>query len=227
MAYGPYREGMRSAIHALKYDKLHPIARELGRRLALVIAGFASDAPSEMLVIPVPLDRAKYRERGFNQAHALAARAVESLRKTHPQWRLTLSSGVLVRQRPTKSQAGLTTRQRRQNLRGAFAVPNPDAVNQQHILLIDDIFTTGATVRAASQALRRAGAASVWVATLAMANRIAPHPTGSRILFEDVDENPNRGDDAPLPNPASLAESTSGRTSYRGTIPSSHDQPSF
>jgi len=227
VAYGPYRETMRSAIHALKYDKLHPVARELGRRLALAIAGLAGDAPSAMLVIPVPLNRTKRRERGFNQASALATQAVASLRKTHPRWRLTLTSGLLLRTRPTQSQAGLTVRQRRLNMRGAFAVPNPDAVNRQHILLIDDIFTTGATARAASLALRRAGAASVWVATLARANRIAPLSTGSSTRFEEVDETPKWSGNALLSTPASFADAASGRASYRETLPSSHDQPSF
>lgn len=227
VAYGPYREGMRSAIHALKYDKLHPVARELGRRLAVAIAALANDAPSEMLVVPVPLDRAKSKQRGFNQARALAVQALESLRKTHPQWRLRLTSGLLVRQRPTRSQAGLTVRQRRLNMRGAFSVPSPEAVDRQHILLIDDIYTTGATVRAASLALRRAGAVSVWVATLARANRMTPVPAGSRIHSQDSVESSIRSGDAPFPTPALFSSAVSGRDSYRETITSSHDQPSF
>jgi predicted amidophosphoribosyltransferase len=74
-----------------------------------------------------------------------------------------------MRLRATESQAGLTFRQRRLNVRGAFTVSDPAFVANKHVLLIDDIFTTGATARAAAQALVRAGAASVWVATLARA----------------------------------------------------------
>jgi ComF family protein len=160
---------MREAIHALKYGRLHPAARELGRMLARAIAQLAGEAPAEMLVVPVPLHRSKYAQRGFNQSRSLAAEAIKFLRKSHPQWGLTLAPSTLMRLRSTESQAGLTPRQRRQNVRGAFSVSHPSKVTARHILLVDDILTTGATARAASQALLRAGAASVWVATLARA----------------------------------------------------------
>ena len=65
---------MREAIHALKYDRLHPAARGLGRMLAEAIAQLAGEAPTEMLVVPVPLHRAKYAQRGFNQSRSLAPR---------------------------------------------------------------------------------------------------------------------------------------------------------
>ena len=160
---------MRQAIHALKYDRLHPAARGLGPMLAEAIAQLAGEAPAEMLVVPVPLHRSKYAQRGFNQARSLAAEALGFLRKSHPQWRLTLAPSTLMRLRATESQAGLTPRQRRLNVRGAFSVSDPSLVKVQHVLLVDDILTTGATARAAAQTLLRAGAASVWVATLAQA----------------------------------------------------------
>jgi len=147
VAYGPYQDRMKSAIHALKYDHLHPAARGLGQMLAQAIAQLALEAPSEMLVIPVPLHRSKYAQRGFNQARALALYALAALRKTHPKWRLTLASQTLMRLRATESQAGLTFRQRRLNVRGAFTVSDPAFVANKHVLLIDDIFTTGATRR--------------------------------------------------------------------------------
>ena len=75
---------MKSAIHALKYDRLHPAARGLGKMLAQAIAQLAAEAPAEMLVVPVPLHRAKHAERGFNQARALAEQALAFLRKSHP-----------------------------------------------------------------------------------------------------------------------------------------------
>ena len=160
---------MKDAIHALKYGRLHPAARVLGGMLAEAIAQLAADAPSEMLVVPIPLHRSKHGERGFNQARSLAESALYFLRKSHPEWCLTLASSTLMRHRATESQAGLTPRQRRINIRGAFTVSDPATVHSKHILVIDDILTTGATARAASQALIRAGAASVWVATLARA----------------------------------------------------------
>jgi ComF family protein len=162
---------MKGAIHALKYDRLYPAARGLGRLLAQAIAQLANDAPPEMLVVPVPLHRSKYAERGFNQARSLATQALRYLHKSHPDWKLALAPSTLMRLRATQSQAGLTSRGRRLNVRGAFTVSDPAVVASKHILLIDDIFTTGATIRAAAQALKRAGAASVWVATVARARR--------------------------------------------------------
>jgi ComF family protein len=177
---------MREAIHALKYDRLHPAARSLGRMLADAIAQLAGEAPREMLVIPIPLHLSKLKQRGFNQSRSLAAEALRFLRKSHPQWRLTLASSTLMRLRATDSQAGLTPRQRRLNVRGAFSVSDPSQVRMQHVLVVDDILTTGATARAAAQALLKAGATSVWVATLARAQRVSGF--GGHLAHEDEEE---------------------------------------
>jgi ComF family protein len=218
VAFGPYQGRMKEAIHALKYDRLHPAARELGRMLAEAMARLAAEAPPEMLVVPVPLHRSKYAQRGFNQARSLAAHALGFLRKSHPEWRLTLASSTLMRLRPTESQAGLTPHQRRLNVRGAFMVSDPSAVTLKHVLVVDDIFTTGATVRAAAQALARAGAASVWVATLARAHRISKFNQGEFKLgasFQDAEDIQGLTGNAPA---ATLQQV--GRFS-------SHDQRSF
>jgi ComF family protein len=171
VAYAFYQDPMRAAIHALKYDHMHPAARRMGGMLAQAIATLAGEAPGEMLVVPIPLHRARQAERGFNQARLLAVHALKALRTSHPDWRLTLAPAALMRLRATESQASLTPRERRTNVRGAFSVSDSAAVRDRHILLIDDILTTGATARAAAQALKRAGAATVWVATLARARR--------------------------------------------------------
>jgi ComF family protein len=176
---------MREAIHALKYDRLYPAAHGLGRMLAGAIAQLAAEAPKQMLVIPVPLHRSKVAQRGFNQSRALAAQALHFLRKSHPQWQLELAPSALLRLRATASQAGLTPRQRRLNLRGAFSVDAPSRIKAKHILLVDDILTTGATARAAAQALVNAGAASVWVAVLARAQRTG---FGRDVSFQPFDD---------------------------------------
>ncbi len=142
--------------------------------LAQAIARLAPQAPSELLVIPVPLHRSRYKDRGFNQARLLASVAIAALRKSHPTWRFTLAPSTLMRQRATGSQAGLTPRQRRLNVRGAFRVSDNAAIAGKHVLIVDDILTTGATARAAARALMDAGAESVWVATLARARRTNP-----------------------------------------------------
>jgi ComF family protein len=204
---------MKDAIHALKYDRLHPAAKGLGRMLAEAIAQLAEDAPAEMLVVPVPLHKSKYAERGFNQARSLAAYALQSLAKSHPQWKLTLASSTLMRLRATESQAGLTPRMRRMNVRGAFSVSNPSTVMLKHVLVIDDILTTGATARAAAKTLIEAGATSVRVATLARARRV--HESGRRPSFEDAEAI----EQAPGNTPATLLQ---GASRF-----SSHDQRSF
>lgn len=186
VAYGPYEERMRAAIHALKYDRVHPAARRLGAMLAAAIAKLAGEAPNDLLVIPVPLHRSKYAERGFNQARALAVHALRALARSHPAWKLTLAPRTLMRLRATGTQAGLTPRQRRRNVRGAFQVADATAVKGRHVLLVDDILTTGATARAASKTLKRAGAATVWVATLARAGRAELH--GGRELRNESAE---------------------------------------
>lgn len=175
VAYGPYEEGMRAAIHALKYDRMHPTARRMGAMLAQAVAKLWGEAPNELLVVPVPLHRTKQADRGFNQARVLAVFAIRALRRSHPDWKLTLAPSTLMRLRATGTQAGLTPRQRRRNVQGAFQVANAAVVEGKHVLLVDDILTTGATARAASKALKRAGAATVWVATLARAGRAELH----------------------------------------------------
>jgi ComF family protein len=211
VAYGPYQDRMKAAIHALKYDRLHASARGLGRMLARAIAQLADEAPAEMLMVPVPLHRTKYAERGFNQARSLAFHALGELSKSHPAWRLTLASSTLMRLRATESQFGLTPRQRRLNVRGAFEVSDPAAVNGKHIMIIDDIMTTGATARAAALALTRAGAASVWVATLARAGRMRDNRRVISSRFDDVE----------------FAGTSSASTMQEESIDSSHEQSSF
>lgn len=205
---------MKEAIHALKYDRLYPAAPRLGGFLAQAISQLAGEAPTEMLVVPVPLHRSKHAERGFNQARLLAAHALKTLARTHPQWRLSLAASSLVRLRATESQAGLTPRMRRMNVRGAFKVSDPAAVKAKHVLVVDDILTTGATARAVSKALLDAGAASVWVATLARARRISHAGQETAVQTDDRDQRRFGG------------ALHAGAVQDAGRF-SSHDQPSF
>ena len=76
-----------------------------------------------------------------------------------------MESGVLARIRPTDTQVGRTRDQRMQAMRGAFAVARPEAVKDKRILLVDDVFTTGATAQACAEALKGAAAAEVYVIT--------------------------------------------------------------
>ncbi len=145
------------------------MSRPLGQMLAAAIASMAAEAPTPMLVVPVPLHPRRQRERGFNQARLLAASALQSLRRTHSGWALQLSPASLIRHRETAPQALLAPHQRRINLARAFRVAEPRQIKGRNILLVDDIVTTGATARACAQALLDAGASSVSIAALARA----------------------------------------------------------
>jgi ComF family protein len=170
-AYGSYESGLRELIHLLKYGGVRPAANVLGRMLAEAIAVIEPDFPADsMVLVPVPLHRTKFRQRGFNQAELIARAAMKASR---PEDRLRLCAGVLERKRETTSQTGLTSHQRRENLRGAFGVAQPEAVKGREALVVDDVYTTGATVSECARVLRRAGATKVWVATVARTLKIS------------------------------------------------------
>jgi len=179
VAFGGYAGSLRLMVHALKYDGIFPVAERLGELLAGAIlklddAGKAdgdSSTLQEMIVMAVPMHAGKLKQRGFNHAELLARTAMKALRSRRPELKLKLMVGVLERSRATASQAGLSPHQRRANLRGVFVVRRPELLAGRHVLLIDDIYTTGATARACSSVLRRAGAASVRVATVARPQR--------------------------------------------------------
>jgi ComF family protein len=170
IAYGSYEGELRDLIHLLKFQQVRPAASVLGRMAAEAIGKLQDAIPAGRIpVIPVPLYKRKQAERGFNQAELIAQVALKQL--SRPQ-RLELCRGVLLRRRDTGSQIGLTRHQRRENLRGAFAVSDPTRILNRDILLIDDVFTTGTTVSECTRVLLRAGAARVWVATVARTLKI-------------------------------------------------------
>lgn len=164
VAYGSYEGGLRDLIHLLKYQQVRPAANVLGRMLAEAIARLEPAlGDARLMVVPVPLYSAKLRQRGFNQSELIARIA---LKLAASRDRYTLVDG-LERTRETLSQTGLTPHQRRENLRGALRVKSSDKISGRDILLVDDVFTTGTTASECSRVLRRAGAARVWVATVA------------------------------------------------------------
>jgi len=162
VAYGSYDGGLRELIHLLKYGRVRPAAKVLGRMLGEVIDGFGREFVSAV-VVPVPLHRSKLRQRGFNQAEEIARAALKTLSRSD----LTMSAGVLERKRATESQTGLSDHQRQENVHGAFVVASPGLIKDRDVLLVDDVFTTGATASECARLLRRKGADRVFVATVA------------------------------------------------------------
>lgn len=170
IAYGVYEGTLRALIHLLKYEHIPTLAGPLGTLLAGTIAR-RQDLPPRLTVVAVPLHASRQRERGFNQTALLAEATVRSLRRQRPDLELQVAYEAMGRQRATETQAGLTPHQRRRNVRGAFFVRQPEKVAGRAMLLLDDIYTTGATARECTRTLLGAGALSVQVATLARSQR--------------------------------------------------------
>ena len=142
-----YEGRWRTLLHDLKYRGRRALARPLGRWLARELQQQGSFRPQ--LVVPVPLHCNRERERGFNQSALLAHQAAKELQIPF--------SGLLVRSRETESQTKISRRERLLNVQGAFTCPSKIETGTR-ILLIDDIFSTGATMKEAAKCLQRRGA---------------------------------------------------------------------
>ena len=161
--YGEYEGNLRDLIHLFKYQGMKPVGIQLAKHLPQAL-------PMELrfdLVVPVPLDWRKRWKRGFNQAEVLAAFVAK-----RRGWRLR---NVLRRKISLVNQASLSNHERRLNVERAFRTAMP--VAGLRVLLVDDVMTTGATARACAVALKRAGAASVTLLTLARVDRRLAAPS--------------------------------------------------
>ncbi len=154
-----YEGALRKAIHRFKYERKPGLARGLGALLADFCGGWADDLPWDV-VVPVPLYVSKIRKRGFNQALLLSRRIA---RRTGS----SLCVDLLQRTRMTRPQVELSGQERRNNVRNAFSIKQRGECTKKRVLLVDDVITTGATVRECARILRRSGAASVHVIALA------------------------------------------------------------
>ena len=189
MAYGSYDGALRELVHLLKYNGVRPAAGSMGRMLAEPVSVLEPEfGQTPVLVVPVPLYSRKRSARGFNQAELIALAALKGIAQRE---RLELASHILLRTRETHSQIGLTSHQRRENLRGAFKVSRPQQVTGREVLLVDDVYTTGTTATECARVLRRAGADKVWVATVARTLKLASKNEGLKSLeFQGLNDEP-------------------------------------
>ena len=157
-----YTPGFRKVVHQYKYRGRLQLAAPLGDILLATFLRFFCSGDMD-LILPVPLHRDRFRQRGFNQAHRLMVnwKQVDSALAPTPR--------LLVKTRATPPQAGLGKSQRRRNIRGSFDVRRPAAVRSRRILLVDDVYTTGATADECARVLLSCGAERVDVLTLARA----------------------------------------------------------
>lgn len=154
-----YAHPVDHMVRSLKFEQDLAFGRVLGELVAR--ARRTRPGPLPTLVVPVPLHRSRFVERGFNQAEAVARPAAARLG-------LRIAPRLLERRRATQAQSGLPAAQRAGNLHEAFRTRGPCPA---HVALVDDVLTTGSTARAAARALRMAGATrvEVWVAARAVA----------------------------------------------------------
>lgn len=156
---GRYHGSIKDAVHRLKHCNQLVLARPLGMILGEVVADSAPECRFDTIV-PVPLHRQRLRARGYNQA-------VEIARPLSRQFGLPLQTGLLQRSRHTPPQQGLSADQRSRNLRHAFTLAGQ--VTGARLLLVDDIMTTGETVRECCRILTLGGAEDIQVAVVGRA----------------------------------------------------------
>ncbi len=149
-----YEGALRKAINLLKYHNVKRLSVPLSDILLQVAI------PRVDALVPVPLYKKRLRQREYNQSALIAKYSAKRLGPI-----LVLDS--LVKIRDTKPQVGLNSNERRKNMKNAFRIQNREAIEGKDILLIDDVSTTGATIRECSNVLKKAGAGNIHVVTLA------------------------------------------------------------
>lgn len=151
LSIGFFEGSLREAIHQFKYRPCSSLGQPLGTWMAENIRTIhAVD-----VVMPIPLHRSRLHLRGFNQALLLAARIGEA-------FSLPVSFDNLCRTRPTRPQVELSGPDRVRNVAGAFSLARVDAVKNRSILLIDDVFTTGATINECAKVLKQGAPPALW-----------------------------------------------------------------
>ncbi len=161
-AFSPciYEGTIKELIQAFKYKNKDYLGPTLSRLMADFIKEYELPMDIFDFIVPIPLHKARLREREFNQAQILSDYIAREFHKK------TLNDN-LSRHRPTRTQTELETEERLLNVRESFSLKDKSAIRGKNILLVDDVLTTGATVSEATRVLKEAGAQIVFVLTLA------------------------------------------------------------
>lgn len=169
-----YEPTFKDAIHLFKYKNKTVMARHFGELMQTTVPALFEISDYDYLM-PVPLHKKRYRERGFNQAELLAHQLKQI-------FEIPMHTGNLIRVKHTQPQFSLESREEKlQNVQNAFKVRYPGKIEGRTLLLIDDIFTTGATVSEIARTLLDAGACRVDVLTLARAGWSAQQPESEEV----------------------------------------------
>lgn len=151
----------RKIIHRLKYNGQEEVGRLMGAQLTTEIIG-SGFFDSIDIIIPVPLHRKRLHQRGYNQSEIIA-RGISEITG------IAVDNSLVTRKRNTGTQTQQTVFNRSENMEDAFIFSGKEEIINKHILLVDDVLTTGATIAACSKALEKAGCKRISVITLAIA----------------------------------------------------------
>lgn len=165
-AFSVYNRGsrIRKLIHALKYNGRKEIGKMLGELYGTILSesGFMHDID---IIVPVPLHPARQRKRGYNQSEYIAYGLSEATK-------VAVKNNIIRRIEQTDSQTKRGRYERWENVKGLFFVPEPQEIRGKHILVVDDVITTGSTMEACVNALHEAGEVKVSIVALAAAQKL-------------------------------------------------------
>ena len=155
-AVADYGDAVKRLVWRMKFERARAAGTEIGELLAPLLA----DAPDDVLIVPVPTAPSRVRQRGYDQAAVIARAATRKAGKHY--------ASLLTRNGRAR-QVGMTRQQRQTQLAGAFTPRNIAQIRNAHVILVDDVITTGATLEAAASALKAAGAKTVEAVVFARA----------------------------------------------------------
>ena len=151
--YEPYVKGLAKTLASLI---IHNIQQTENHLLKVVPRSDLGTA----FIVPIPLTKKRLKQRGFNQSEEIAKELAKFLE-------IPLANNILLKVKETRAQVELSGKDREENLKGVFAVRNNDLIKNKNILLVDDVFTTGSTLKEAASVLKVAGAKQIWGITVA------------------------------------------------------------